>query len=192
MKSVMRCFSQYLQVRDLVVPAVPVSVMHDFARQEDSPKISLHHKSVFHDVSLGVGIGMAGDEPCEVSIAASIGDAFPEARVVPPADLCALPRGPTFERAELPGAAASTRDICAAGATYVGGRITPSCGEVALARTEARRLLTTVLRMESGAATLAGARQGASFHARIVARRERYCEIAAKRCAQETLGLGAA
>ena len=74
--------SHQLQIRQLVVPGVLVPVVDDLSRQENAAQASLHDQPMFHDVTLGIGVGVARCQPSEVPVLSAVGDETLEVRVV--------------------------------------------------------------------------------------------------------------
>ena len=190
MECVVLCFSHDLQVIDSVVSPVSVDVMNDLVGGQKSTEMLFHYQPMLHNVPLAVSVWMVRSETSPVTAASAIGDSPLESGVILTTDVRALPCPFAFSGAELPVASSCFTNVCAALSTVIFWGRSPSSGTVALPRTIARRLLPSVFGMKRLVAMDALKRHVCPFHSDIIAREERYCEIAARRLEQQVLPIG--
>lgn len=92
---------QHLKVLGSIVLLIVVDVMNNFKKTQVTPQLGLHHKAMFQDVPIRVGMGMVGIRDANVSL--TINDPIPprpcdKAAVVPLNETDKLTLAPTSSR----------------------------------------------------------------------------------------------
>ena len=186
-------FGHNLQIFGAIVGGVFVDVVNNLRLAQKTPKLGLHDEPVFHDISLAVCVGVSWDESGAVCTMPPVGDHTLKVGVSLPPHFGALPRGLTFHRAEFLASLPRVRNVRSALAAFVLRSLAPSPDAVAGARTILSGLLPAIFGVKCLVACLASQGYSWSSHEyHITESVGYYCEIAAQRCAQEVLDLGAA
>lgn len=169
----------------MIVRLITINVMDSFVGCKAPPDVRLHYETVLHNVALAVGVRVLRHPASPILAARAVSD---EAT---PQGLTRLRRNSTSNRAEFSQPPAGARQVRSTPSAMIGRGLTPARFQVAGPGAEACGVLSPVLRAKQGIAGRAFQIDCPVFHARNIARQERYCEIAAKRLSQEVLPLTA-
>jgi hypothetical protein len=167
-----------------------VDVMDNFIWRKESAKMLFYYQAMFHHVSLAICMRVMGCQASPVRAVSSVGNPPLVGGMVFASDIGALPSPFALNRAELSIATAHVADVFAALSALVWRGCPPAGRSVALSRAIFRRSFPPVFWMKRPLALGAFQRQCCSFHAHIIAREERYCEIAARRLEQQVPLIG--
>lgn len=169
--------------------SIVVDVMNNLIRRKESSQMLFRHESMLHHIALAIGMGMVRGETGVVPPVPTISYPSLEVRVSATPNISALPAPLALSGAKLLAPALRIGDVFPALATKVCGGVSPPMSAIALSRTKPRRFLSPVFRVKRIVAVDTLKRQCGSFHAHIISREERYCEIAVKRLQQGVLAL---